>query len=84
MSAFALCRSAARDIAGGTWLRLGRTGPNDRLRDKSTDVRRAHVVGWIDVCCNSPEERAGAARRNLNSFNVETAVIPGPDAEMSP
>lgn len=68
---------------GQRWRKRYESHSRLRRRDKSADLRRAHVVGWIDVCCNGVGERAGAARRNLNSFNVETAICPSPDADRS-
>ena len=46
------------------------------LRDKSADVRRAHVVGWTELsrrCTNCP---AGASRGNTNEIRARAAIAP--------
>ena len=46
------------------------------LRDKSADVRRAHVVGWTELSRRCTSCPAGASRGNTNEIRVCDAVAP--------
>lgn len=74
MSVFALRLIALRDIAVGAGICLGRAGVSDRLRDKSADVRGAHVAGWIDVYDDVQQAGAGAHRKKTSKINARSAI----------
>lgn len=43
-------------------------------QDKSADVGRVHVVGWITVSDAQREQRAGARYGKCREFNASSAV----------
>jgi hypothetical protein len=45
-------------------------------RDKSADVRRAHVVGWVGVSDCHARLQAGASHENINEIKMRSAVAP--------
>lgn len=59
---------------GQRWRKRYESHSRLRLRDKSADVRRAHVVGWIDVYDDVQEARAGAHRKKTSKINARSAI----------
>ena len=56
-------------------LAWGEQGDADRRwQDKSADVCRAHMVGWIEVLRRSQQSCAGASAAKFNSFNAASAI----------
>lgn len=47
---------------------------NRGWQDKSADVCRAHMVGWIEVLRRPQQCGAGATAAKYNSINVQAAV----------
>ena len=45
-----------------------------RLRDKSADCRRAHVVGWVEIFRCRLMSSAGAFLRNAKEINMRCAI----------
>jgi hypothetical protein len=47
---------------------------NRGWQDKSADVCRAHMVGWMEVLRCSQQFCAGASATKFNSFNAASAI----------
>jgi hypothetical protein len=71
-----LYRSLSLVIACSDGMQWERGDTSHGWRDKSADVRRAHVVGWTELsrpCTRCP---AGASHGNANEIRVYAAVAP--------
>lgn len=56
---------------------------NRGWRDKSADVRRAHVVGWFVIFVHGENWTDGALRQDVNKINAPSAstrreIVPTP------
>jgi hypothetical protein len=71
-----LYRSLSLVIAFSDGRRWERGVTSRGWRDKSADVRRAHVVGWTELSRPCTSCRAGASHRNTNEIRVCDAVAP--------
>jgi len=45
-------------------------------RDKSADVCRAHVVGWVELSRRHTRHLTGASGRNTNEIRARNAIAP--------
>jgi hypothetical protein len=74
MISFAVCRVVSCRIAGSEWKqgRLGEAG--EGLRDKSADVRRAHVVGWYQDLRSNRRSPAGASDGISREIKPSSAI----------
>jgi hypothetical protein len=74
--AVALYRSLSGSIACFGTKRSKPEDTSHGWRDKSADVRRAHVVGWIGVSDLHTKLQAGASHENINEIKTRSAVAP--------
>ena len=83
MSEIALRRSLSRSVACFDARQWGQGDISRGLRDKSADVCRAHVVGWVELSRRHTKHLTGASGENTNEIRarsaialVETSVLP--------
>ena len=74
MIEIALHRSLSWVIASFGVRPWGQGDTSRRLRDKSADVRRAHVVGRVEVSSCRVMSAAGASHGNVNEIKSAAAV----------
>ena len=74
MIEIALHRTPSRRVACFDVRQLGQGDRSHGLRDKSADVRRAHVVGWTEFLRRCTRRRAGAFHGNTNEIKTYSAI----------
>jgi hypothetical protein len=74
MIAIALHRSLSWVIACLDARHREQGDPSHGLRDKSADVRRAHVIGWTGLLRHCTRCRAGALHGNTNEIKTCGAI----------
>jgi hypothetical protein len=74
MIEIALCRTESQVVAGSTVSGRVQGESDQRWRDKSADVRRAHLVGWVEILTRHANRSDGAFQQNLKIINATAAV----------
>src|SRR5882724_11141148 len=69
-----LNRSLSLVIACSDGIQWERGDTSHRWRDKSADVRRAHVVGWVGVLRRCTGHPTGASHGNTNVIKLCSAI----------
>lgn len=74
MIQIALHRTLSWVIACSVVRQCERRDTSHGWRDKSADVRRAHVVGWVEIFRRCVKWLAVASRRNVNKIKSKDAI----------
>ena len=74
MTEIALRRVPSQNVACFDAKQLGQGDISRRLRDKSADVCRAHVVGWVEVSRCHARHLTGASGGNTNENRARNAI----------
>jgi hypothetical protein len=74
MNEFELRRSPSQKIACSDAKQWGQVETVHGLRDKSADVCRAHVVGWVELWRRHTRHLTGAFHGNTNEISARNAI----------